>query len=38
MLTVPYGEQPNDIVSSYLQTDEGLETYKLLKQMLKKKK
>ena len=38
MLTVPYGEDPKDIVSSYLQTDEGVETYKLLKNSLKKKK
>ena len=37
ILTVPYGENPNDIMSSYFQTDEGVETYKLLKQMLKKK-
>tara|TARA_R110000782_G_scaffold73732_1_gene147565 strand:+ start:69 stop:824 length:756 start_codon:yes stop_codon:yes gene_type:complete len=38
MLTVPYGEDANDIVGSYLQTDEGIETYKLLKNMLKKNK
>mgnify|MGYP003651535918 CR=1 FL=1 len=38
MLTVPYGEDPKDIVSSYLQTDEGVETYKLLKNTLNKKK
>ncbi len=38
MLTVPYGEDANDIVGSYLQTDEGVETYKLLKNMLKKNK
>ena len=37
ILTVPYGENPNDIMSSYFQTDDGVETYKLLKQMLKKK-
>jgi len=38
MLTVPFGEDPNDIVSSYFQTDEGVETYKLLKNTLRKKK
>jgi len=38
MLTVPYGEDANDIVGSYLQTDDGVETYKLLKNMLKKNK
>jgi len=38
MLTIPYGEDVNDIVGSYLQTDEGVETYKLLKNMLKKNK
>ena len=37
ILTVPYGEDPNDIIGSYFQTDEGVETYKLLKQMLKGK-
>jgi len=35
MLTVPYGEDAYDIVSSYMQTDDGIETYKLLKKMLK---
>jgi hypothetical protein len=35
ILTVPYGEDANDIMASYFQTDEGVETYKLLKQMLK---
>ena len=34
MLTVPYGENPTFIVSSYLQSDEGLETYKLLERSL----
>jgi len=34
MLTVPFGEDAYDIVASYLQTDEGVETYKLLKRML----
>ena len=38
MLTVPYGEDPKDIVSSYFQTDEGVETYKLLTNTMKKKK
>ena len=35
ILTVPFGEDANDIMASYFQTDEGVETYKLLKQMLK---
>lgn len=34
MLTVPYGEDRNYIVASYLQSDEGLETLKLLEPML----
>jgi|21_taG_2_1085346.scaffolds.fasta_scaffold22864_3 hypothetical protein len=34
-LTVPYGEDPYDIVASYMQTDDGVETYKLLKRHLK---
>lgn len=34
MLTIPYGENPTFIVSSYLQSDEGLETYKLLQRNL----
>ena len=38
MLTIPFGEEPNDIVASYFQTDEGIETYKLLKNSLNKKK
>ena len=33
-LTVPFGEDPYDIVASYCQTDDGLETYKLLKRHL----
>lgn len=37
ILTVPYGEDANDIMASYFQTDDGIETYKLLKQMLKGK-
>ena len=36
MLTVPYGEDPKDIVASYFQTDEGVETYKLLINAMKK--
>mgnify|MGYP003109742880 CR=1 FL=1 len=35
ILTVPYGEDPIDIMASYFKTDDGIETYKLLKQMLK---
>ena len=34
MLTVPYGEDRDYIVASYLQSDEGLETFKLLEPML----
>jgi hypothetical protein len=34
MLTVPYGENPTFIVTSYLQSDEGIETYKLLQRNL----
>ena len=30
MLTVPFGESANYIVASYLQSDEGVETLKLL--------
>jgi len=33
-LTVPFGEDPNDIVASYMQVDDGIETYKLLKKHL----
>jgi len=36
MLTVPHGEEPSYIVASYFQTDEGVESYKLLKKMLDK--
>ena len=35
MLTVPYGEDSSDIVVSYMQTDDGVETYKLLNRLLK---
>lgn len=38
MLTVPYGEDPNYIIASFLQSDEGLEVFKLLKNKLKNKK
>tara|TARA_R100001530_G_scaffold34531_1_gene27006 strand:- start:627 stop:1418 length:792 start_codon:yes stop_codon:yes gene_type:complete len=38
MLTVPFGEDPADIVASYMQTDEGIETYKVLLKALKKDK
>ena len=34
-LTVPFGEDAADIVTSYCQTDDGVETYKLLKRHLK---
>lgn len=34
MLTIPYGEDRDYIVASYLQSDEGLETFKLLEPML----
>ena len=34
MLTVPYGEDRDYIVASYLQSDEGLESFKILEPML----
>ena len=34
MLNVPYGEDPMFIVSSFLQSDEGIENYKLLEKLL----
>jgi hypothetical protein len=34
MLTVPYGEDRDYIVASYMQSDEGLEAFKLLEPML----
>jgi len=37
LLTVPYGEDYSYIVASYMQSDEGLETFKLLKKYLNKK-
>tara|TARA_R100000541_G_scaffold53985_1_gene62325 strand:- start:184 stop:939 length:756 start_codon:yes stop_codon:yes gene_type:complete len=38
LLTVPYGEEAYYIVASYMQSDEGIETYKLLKKALNKDK
>ena len=35
MLTIPYGEDPYDIVSSYFQSDDGIEAYKILNKMIK---
>jgi len=37
LLTVPYGEDYSYIVASYMQSDEGVETFKLLKKYLNKK-
>ena len=37
LLTVPFGEEAYYIVASYMQSDEGLETYKLLKKSLNNK-
>ena len=34
MLNVPYGEDPMTIVSSFLQSDDGIENYKLLEKFL----
>jgi hypothetical protein len=34
MLNVPYGEDPMTIVSSFLQSDDGIENYKLLEKLL----
>ena len=34
MCTIPYGEDPIYIVSSYFQTDDGVESLKILKQLL----
>ena len=34
LLTVPFGEETYYIVASYMQSDEGVETYKLLKKSL----
>ena len=38
ILTVPFGEDPKDIMSSHFQTDEGIETYKMLNGLMKKSK
>jgi len=38
ILTVPFGEDPTDIMASYFQTDEGVETYKMLNGLMKKSK
>jgi len=35
MLTIPFGEDPNYIVASFMTSDDGLEVYKLLKNKLK---
>ena len=37
-MTVPFGEDAHYILASYMQGDEGLEVYKLLKKHLKKGK
>jgi len=36
LLSVPFGENPDWIVASFFQTDDGVEIYKLLKNRLKK--
>jgi hypothetical protein len=38
MLTVPYGEDGTYIVASYFQSDDGIETLKMLKSLLNKDK
>ena len=38
LMTVPFGEDAHYILASYMQSDEGLEVYKLLKKHLKKDK
>ena len=38
LLSVPFGEDHYFIVSSYFQSDDGVETYKLLSKKLKKDK
>lgn len=35
MLTVPFGEEPEYMVASFLQSDDGIEVYKTLKKLLK---
>lgn len=34
MLNIPYGEDEMDVIVSYLQSDKGLETYKILEKLL----
>ena len=36
MLTIPFGEDPKYIIASYLQSDEGIESLKLLENKMKK--
>ena len=38
MLTIPFNEEPIGVVTSYMQSDNGLEAYKFLKKRLKKDK
>jgi len=38
LLTIPFGEDPYYIVASHFQTDDGIETYKLLAKRLKSSK
>ena len=38
LLTIPFGEEPTYIVASFMQSDEGIETFKLLKKALNKDK
>jgi len=35
MLSVPFGEEPEYMVASFLQSDDGIEVYKTLKKLLK---
>ena len=35
MLTIPFGEEPIFIISSYFQSDDGIETFKALEKRLK---
>jgi hypothetical protein len=36
LLSVPFGEDPDWIVASYFQSDDGVDVYKILKNRLKK--
>ena len=38
MITIPFNEDPNYVITSYLQSDEGIEAYKFLKKRLNKEK